>query len=368
VIETSGKAGAASSGAVLRATWFVVLPLLLTALVFRYLLLSPARIPDGPLRELSEVAETHQAAVLALSFVLFAGLLRYWRNYLPAAKLWVEAPAAKERRTGPLAALSMTTVLLTGAVLAALVLRGSFFQTYRVLSGSMLPTLEPADLVLSTQYAYGFRAPWSEPKSPAAPRRGDIVVFHRTPQGPDIPEELVKRVIGLPGDTILTNGGFVSINGWRVPTCNVAPYVFIEGEGMLEAHLRMEFLEDRVYLTAHGPAQPEEREPYVVQPGEVFVLGDNRNNSSDSRAWNNGKGGGLRLEEIRGRVDRLMMERRRDGSWDFSRFLKPLGYETRTENIEDTDIRNGIEYCFAHRPKDTRPPPPSAPTATESTP
>lgn len=342
----------------LRFIWFVVMPVILTALVFRYLLVSPVRIPEGALRELCGWSEQHSVSMLFGLFLCFSALIRYWREYLPASKLWLEPAKPAPKVAGRAAALSLSTLLLVSAVLAALLLRGSFFQSYRVLSGSMLPTLEPADVVLSKQYAYGWRLPWAAPRSPAAPRRGDVVVFHRPALNPDVPDELVKRVIGLPGDTIVTRAGFVFINGWRVPTCNVAPYVFMQGEGMLEAHLRMEFLDDRAYLTAHGPAQPEEREPYLVKPGEVFVLGDNRNNSSDSRAWNNGRGGGLRFEEIGGRVERLLLETRRDGSWDFARFLKPLGHELRTENIDDTDIRGGIEHCLAQRPKETRPPAP----------
>jgi signal peptidase I len=343
--------------AALRARGFVAMPSVLTALALRYLLPSPVRAPQGALHDLSEWVDTHQAPTAVAFFLLFSALVRYWRLRLPAAAAWAEAPKA----VAP--ANARGTVLWTGLVIlaavAALVLRGSLLQSYRVLSGSMLPTLQPGELVLSKQYAYGLRKPWGRPSSARAPQRGDVVVFHHPPIRPDVPEELVKRVIGLPGDTILTRGGYAFINGWRIPTCEVGPYVFIAGDGMLEAHLRMEFLEDRVYITAHGPWQPEEaREPYVVKPGEVFVLGDNRNNSSDSRAWNEGCGGGLRFEEIGGRVDNMLLGTHRDGSWDASRFWHPLGMELTTEGIDDRGIRAGIEHCLTQRPKNTRPPRP----------
>jgi signal peptidase I len=350
--------------AALRAVWFVALPFVLSALTLRYLLPSPVRAPPGALRELSQWVDTHQAPTAVASFLLFSALARYWRWRLPAASAWVEAPQATAPANPRGTTLWAALVIL--AAVAALALRGSLFQSYRVLSGSMLPTLQPGELVLSKQYAYGLRRPWGRPSSTRAPQRGDVVVFHHPPVRPDVPEELVKRVIGLPGDTILTRGGYAFINGWRIPTCEVGPYVFIAGDGMLEAHLRMEFLEDRVYVTAHGPWQPEEaREPYVVKPGEVFVLGDNRNNSSDSRAWNEGRGGGLRFEEIAGRIDNMLLGRHRDGTWDPSRFWHPLGMELRTEGIDDRDIRAGIEHCLTQRPKNTRPPPPE--TASRQT-
>jgi signal peptidase I len=352
--------------AALRAVWFVALPLVLTTLVMRYLLQSPVRTPDGALRDLSEWVDTHQAPTIVGFFLLFSALVRYWRWRLPAAELWVDTPSDARKASGRGALIWTGLVVL--AIGAALVLRGSLFQSYRVLSGSMLPTLQPGELVLSKQYAYGFRKPWGGASSAVAPRRGDVVVFHHPPIRPDVPEELVKRVIGLPGDTILTRGGFAFINGWRVPTCDVAPYVFISGDGMLEAHLRMEFLEDRVYLTAHGPLQPEERQPYVVKPGEVFVLGDNRNNSSDSRAWNEGRGGGLRFEEIGGRVERMLLGTHRDGSWDGSRFMHTLGLELRTEGIDDSEIRGGIEHCLKQRPKQTHPPRPATASTAAGTP
>lgn len=355
----STAAGADSrrwQGAVLRAVWFVAMPGVLTVLVLRYLLVSPVRTPPGFLRELAEWTDTHQAPTAVAFFLLLSALLRYWRARLPAAPLWVDAEASN-RKAGGWLWLSLVVV----AVGAALVLRGSLFQSYRVLSGSMLPTLQPGELVLSKQYAYGLRKPWGTPSTARMPARGDVVVFHHPPIRPDVPEELVKRVIGLPGDTIAMNGGYAYINGWRVPTCNVAPYVYISGEGMLEAHLRMEFLEDRVYLTAHGPWRPEAAsQPYLVKPGEVFVLGDNRNNSSDSRAWNEGAGGGLRFEKIGGRVEHMLVGVHRDGSWDLSRFARRLGLTVSMEGIDDRDIRAGIEHCLTQKPKETRPPRPEA--------
>jgi signal peptidase I len=347
----------------LRAIWFVVIPGLLTALALRYLVPTPVRAPAGAFRELARWALDQQVLLAVGFFFLFGSLLRYWRARLPAASSWADPPA----QPGPNArATAIWTGLIVLAAASALLLRSSGFQSYRVLSGSMLPTLQPGDKVLSTQFAYGTRLPWRASPSQVAPRRGDVVVFRRPPIRPDVPEELIKRVIGLPGDTIATHAGFVTINDWKLPSCKVGPYVFIAGDGMLEGSVYMEYLEDRVYLTVHGPYDPEQYyPPYTVKPGEVFVLGDNRNNSSDSRAWNEGKGGGLRFEEIGGRADRFVSWAQRNGGSDLSPFLKEIRLQLRTEGIDDSALRAGIERCLAQRPKDTFPPRPGAaqPTA-----
>jgi signal peptidase I len=339
----------------LRLSWFVLVPALLTTLVLRYLVPSPVRAPEGALRALSEWAGTRQPLLAVCFFLLFSALFRYWRARLPGAELWSEAPAKPARPPGIGNTVLWASLFVLAAVLA-LGIRGSLFQGYRVLSGSMLPTLQPGEVLLSKQFAYGARLPWSQPRSPLPPRRGDIVVFKRPPLRADVPEELVKRVIGLPGDTVSTFAGFATINGWRVPTCNVGPYVFVSGDGMLEAELFMEFLEDQVYLTAHAPALPEPGEPYTVKPGEAFVLGDNRNNSSDSRAWNDGHGGGLRFQEIRGKVERFLLGQHRSGNADFSLFWQRLGLDVRGDGIDNADLQQGIARCLKTRPKQTVPP------------
>ena len=356
---SSGARGPAIVLAGLRGLWFVAVPGLLTMLVLRYLLPSAVRAPEGALRALSEWAESRLPLLAVVLCLLFSSLFRYWRALLPGAQLWAEftpTPARPQSARGTL--LWLGALALAG--FAALAVRGSAFQSYRVLSGSMLPTLQPGELLLSKQYAYGAHLPWSKPRAPRPPRRADVVVFHRPPIRPDVPEELVKRVIGLPGDTITSYAGFVAINGWTIPSCGVGPYVFISGDSMLEAQIRMEYLEDQVYLTAHAPALPERSEPYTVKPGEVFVLGDNRNNSSDSRAWNEGHGGGLGFEEIRGKVERFLLGAHRDGDADFSLFLKPVGVDIRAEGIDDAELKAGVARCLKQRPTDTRPPPPQA--------
>jgi signal peptidase I len=348
---TSGPRDGSAAAAVLRALWFVVIPLLLTALTWRYLVPRPAAVADGALRDLALFCDQHQALAWPALFLFYSYVARHWRAYLPWASAWSEPPA---RSASSARANAVWLVFLVLAAGGALLVRASVFQTYRVLSASMLPNLRPDDLLLASRYAYGFK--WPGSKTPArAPGRGEVIVFHHE-LGPQYPAELVKRVIGLPGDHIHMYGGHPFINGWRVPDCDVGQYVYITGDGLLDARLRVEYLADATYLTVHGAWDQEPRPDYDVKPGEVFVLGDNRNNSSDSRAWNNGKGGGLPFEEIHGRVDRYMFPVRRNGQIEIGRVLSRLSPQLSMEGVDLSALREGIAKCLRERPKNTTPP------------
>jgi signal peptidase I len=341
-------------GVALRALWFVLIPLLVTAVTWRYLVPCPNAAGGGALRGLAEFCDQHQTLAWPALFLFFSYVIRYWRAHLPGARYWSEAPpsaASSARGT----ALWFAAVLLAAG--SALVVRSSLFQTYRVLSSSMLPNLRPDDLLLASRFAYGFKWIGSRTASAKPPARGDVIVFHHQ-LGPQYPDELVKRVVGLPGDLIHMYGGHPFINGWRVPDCDVGRYTYVAGDGMLEGALRMEFLGDKTYLTVHGAWDQKPQPDYVVQPGEAFVLGDNRNNSSDSRAWNGGKGGGLPFQEIRGRVDRYLFPVHRNGEVDTARVLSRLSPQLFMDGVDVGPLRQGIERCLRERPKDTLPPPP----------
>jgi signal peptidase I len=156
--------------------------------------------------------------------------------------------------------LREAVVVVVVALLVAVVLRTFVVQTFFIPSGSMEPTLQVGDRILVNKLSYHLHSV----------HRGDIVVFARPPAedcgGPEV-NDLVKRVIGLPGETISVSGGFVDINGKRL------------NESWLPA--------SRQGITGEGPPGNAANlaRPYKIPANNYFVMGDNRMDSCDSRYW-----------------------------------------------------------------------------------
>jgi signal peptidase I len=131
------------------------------------------------------------------------------------------------------------------------------------------------------------------------PVRGRVIVF-RAPERPD--REYVKRIVGIPGDTISSSGPEIRLNGAPIPRCRVGAFSYAEADGGSRAgEVWLEALDGASWLVFHSTAEGSiPSGPWTVAPGEVFVLGDSRENSHDSRFWFGGKGGGLPLRFIVG--------------------------------------------------------------------
>jgi signal peptidase I len=270
------------------------------------------------------------------------------------------AQRARQRAIG-------TGVALVAAAAAAFAVRARLAESYEVESRSMLPTLHPGDRIGARKLGYGT----AEGNLPA---RGDVIVFQSSQvpgigNGP-LPPNLVKRVIGLPGDRIQVAGGVPFINGWPVPSCDAGQYLYVEPDGdgtAVVGRVRVEFLGDRVYLTVRSGPGPALAEPYVVGPGEVFVLGDNRASSFDSRSWNAGRGGGVPRRAIQGLARWFLVGTRPNGEADLGRFLRPLDAlegHLHSEGISGAAVEEGIARCLTQRPAHALPPPPSEAQAT----
>ncbi len=191
------------------------------------------------------------------------------------------------------------------------------------------------------------------------PSRGDAIVF-RFPERTN--QDFIQRVIGLPGDRISVKGGAVYINDWKVPSCSAGKVRMLGVGGSHEGELFTEFLSDHAYIVFHdstyGPLADTERGPYDVAPGEVFMLGDNRENSYDSRLWFEGRGGGVPLANIKGRASIIWMSFAPNGiAW--SRVGMSLLDPPPCPEQFSQPTCQALARCLTHRPPASATHPPS---------
>jgi len=162
------------------------------------------------------------------------------------------------------------------ALILALLIRSFVVQAFKIPSGSMLPTLQVGDHILVNKFIYGIRLPIAGtllvPIS--TPQRGDVVVFVY-PVDPS--KDFIKRVVGVGGDVIQIRDKHVSVNDqtWDDPHA-----YFADGEA-----------------AGHGNSPRDTYGPVTVPPGHIFVMGDNRDSSYDSRFW-----GFVDMNEVKGRA------------------------------------------------------------------
>ena len=174
------------------------------------------------------------------------------------------------------------------ALLTVLVIRSVVAEPFRIPSGSMVPTLEIGDYILVNKFSYGLRLPFTKIKliPRGDPQRGEIIVF----QYPDDPSiDYIKRVVGIPGDTIKVKNNVVYINGERQEKTYQHRFDFVDGHCNVEGtKLFVETIGDKEHLILNSAGLPmplANSGPFNVPEGAVFVMGDNRDNSSDSRRW-----------------------------------------------------------------------------------
>lgn len=172
-------------------------------------------------------------------------------------------------------------------ILIVLLVRSFVVEPFRIPSGSMMPTLLVGDFILVNKFAYGVRLPVLNSKiiDTGEPHRGDIIVF-RYPENPRV--DYIKRVIGVPGDHIAYRNKVLYVNGQQATQRYLSTYI---GEGGGKVMTGARRLQENLLGVEHDILVMPGRNvfggdfEFVVPEGQYFAMGDNRDNSRDSRAW-----------------------------------------------------------------------------------
>jgi len=170
-------------------------------------------------------------------------------------------------------------------ILAVLVLRSFVVEPFRIPSNSMMPTLLTGDFILVNKFSYGVRLPVLNSKiiDVGEPKRGDVMVF-RYPKNPSI--DYIKRVIGLPGDKVAYYSKQLFVNGEPVKQKAKGTYTGIgSGVSMSGAKKYLEQLSGMEHEILIDESRGTMEGEFIVPEGQYFVMGDNRDNSNDSRYW-----------------------------------------------------------------------------------
>ena len=197
---------------------------------------------------------------------------------------------------------------IVGALAIFLVLRAFLVEAYRIPSGSMIPTLLVGDWLFVNKAIYGAHVPFSRASLPAYrdPKRGDVVVFvspyqgDEAAQGRDPTPTLVKRLVGTPGDTLYMRNAILYVNGIAQrqgfgATPAADPAMANEVNPLFDWQKKVGLKSSRF---GAAPAQPTHDNwgPVVIPPQRLFMMGDSRYNSKDSRYW-----GFVPRENVRGK-------------------------------------------------------------------
>ena len=203
------------------------------------------------------------------------------------------ARRARDRVLSWLAGWWDTFKTVAWAITIAVAVRAFAYEPFHIPSGSMAPTLLVGDFLFVSKASYGYsRYSFPFAVGPAegriwydTPRRGDIAVF-RKPSDPGV--DYIKRLIGLPGDRIQMRGGALYLNGRAVERTRIDDYAYYDSRGRrYAARQYVETLPNGVsyrVLDVNANARGDDTGVYTVPPRHFFAMGDNRDNSQDSRA------------------------------------------------------------------------------------
>ncbi len=166
-------------------------------------------------------------------------------------------------------------------IVAVLVLRSFIVEPFRIPSGSMMPTLLAGDFILVNKFSWGLRLPVSNTKliDTGEPARGDVAVF-RYPEDPSV--AYIKRIVGLPGDRIVYRDKQLFVNGEAAAQMKLPDGVDGQEPGFEVRAEKLGAVTHQIQVARNHPEPPRE---FVVPAGHYLALGDNRDNSRDSRYW-----------------------------------------------------------------------------------